>query len=210
MERLVRGHPCNIMVTYINEPFPGGCGKPHRHLTRAEMESFFAAADQAVRLANPDRVIKAVDGDYDPPGPGLPDNHCYCGWYNGHGVEIWAGCTRASGSRSSPAGCYGCGEFGAEGLDPVERHAPPLPEATGCPPTAEEESLDARSRSSRRRPAASLHVVRHARTRSPTGCGQPGAPGLGHTAHDRSLPPRQPDALASPSISSSTRSRRAG
>ena len=45
-------------------------GKLHRQLARPELESFFVAADQAVRLANPDRVIKAVDGDYDPPRAG--------------------------------------------------------------------------------------------------------------------------------------------
>ena len=52
------------------------------------MERFFAAADIAVRLNNPDRVIKHVDGDYDPPSSTLPDNHCYPMWYNGHGIDI--------------------------------------------------------------------------------------------------------------------------
>lgn len=118
MERLVRAHPCNIMVTYINEPFPNGWGKAHRHLTRPELENFFTAADLNVRLQNPDRVIKAVDGDYDPPGPGLPDNHCYCGWYNGHGVDLGK-LNRGYWQKIKPGWMYGCGEFGAEGLDPV-------------------------------------------------------------------------------------------
>ncbi len=119
MERLVRPHPCNIAVSYINEPFPNAKGRAHRHLTRPELESFFEAASHAVRLANPDRVIKPVDGDYDPPAAGLPDNHCYCGWYNGHGVDIGrlnAGWWQAV----KPGWLYGCGEFGAEGLDPVD------------------------------------------------------------------------------------------
>ncbi len=65
MERLIRSHPCNILVSYINEPFPYAWRKnTQRHCTRAELESFFVAADQAVRLANPDRVIKPIDGDY--------------------------------------------------------------------------------------------------------------------------------------------------
>lgn len=119
MERLVRGHPCNIMVSYINEPFPNAQGRPHRHVTRAEMESFFVAADQAVRLANPDRVIKPVDGDYDPPGPGLPDNHCYTCWYNGHGIELGK-LHKGFWQKVKPGWLYGCGEFGAEGLDSVE------------------------------------------------------------------------------------------
>ncbi|MBZ0295601.1 MAG: beta galactosidase jelly roll domain-containing protein [Anaerolineae bacterium] len=119
MERLVRAHPCNIMVTYINEPFPNGHGKSHRHLTRPEMESFFTAADLNIHLQNPDRVIKAVDGDYDPPGPGLPDNHCYCGWYNGHGVDLGK-LNRGYWQKIKPGWMYGCGEFGSEGLDPVD------------------------------------------------------------------------------------------
>ena len=117
MERLVRAHPCNVMVTYINEPFPNARGKLHRHLSRPELESFFAAADDAVHLENPDRVIKAVDGDYDPPGPGLPDNHCYCGWYNGHGVDLGR-LHKGYWQRVKPGWHHGCGEFGSEGLDP--------------------------------------------------------------------------------------------
>jgi len=116
MERLVRSHPCNIMVTYINEPFAAAWGKPWRHLMRKDLESFFRACDEAVRLENPDRVIKAVDGDYDPPGPGLPDNHCYCGWYNGHGVDLGE-LNRGYWQRVKPGWMYGCGEFGTEGLD---------------------------------------------------------------------------------------------
>jgi hypothetical protein len=59
-----------------------------------------------------------VDGDYDPPGPGLPDNHCYCCWYNGHGVDIGK-LHKGYWQRVKPDWFYGCGEFGAEGLDPV-------------------------------------------------------------------------------------------
>ena len=128
MERLVRSHPCNIAVSYINEPFPAESGdKSHRHLIRGELESFFLAADQAVRLANPDRVIKPVDGDYDPPAPGLPDNHCYCGWYNGHGVDLGK-LQKGYWQAVKPGWFYGCGEFGAEGLDSIEvmrGHYPP-------------------------------------------------------------------------------------
>ncbi|MEK3884667.1 glycoside hydrolase family 2 TIM barrel-domain containing protein [Paenibacillus sp. PL2-23] len=119
MERLVRSHPCNIMVSYINEPFPYASCKPHRHAVRDEMERFFEAADVMIRLANPDRVIKAVDGDYDPPGPGLPDNHCYTLWYNGHGID--AGMLhKGYWTAVKPDWYYGCGEYGAEGLDAVE------------------------------------------------------------------------------------------
>lgn len=124
MERLVRSHPCNILVTYINEPFPDASAPfttsvdSSRHLTRPELEGFFQAASQAVLLANPDRVIKPVDGDYYPPAPGLPDNHCYCGWYNGHGVDLGK-LHKGYWQPLRPGWYYGCGEFGAEGLDPV-------------------------------------------------------------------------------------------
>ncbi len=118
MERLVRNHPCNVVDTYINEPFPNAQGRAHRHLTRPELESFFRAADEVVHLSNPNRVIKAVDGDYDPPGPGLPDNHCYTGWYNGHGVELGK-LHKGFWQPVKPGWLYGCGEFGSEGLDDV-------------------------------------------------------------------------------------------
>ncbi len=118
MERLVRAHPCNVLDSYINEPAPTFGGGGYRHLTRPELEGFFDAADRAVRLANPDRVVKPVDGDYDPPGPGLPDNHCYCGWYNGHGLDLGR-LRRGYWQRVKPGWFYGCGEFGSEGIDRV-------------------------------------------------------------------------------------------
>lgn len=127
MERLIRGHACNILVSYINEPFPNAHGQPQRHLARPELQAFFEAADRAIHVLNPDRVIKHVDGDYDPPSDTLPDNHCYCGWYNGHGLELgklhkgfWIPVKRDWQ--------YACGEFGAEGLEAAElmrRHYPP-------------------------------------------------------------------------------------
>jgi hypothetical protein len=118
MERLIRGHACNVLVSYINEPFPNAHGQPQRHLGRTDLQAFFEAADRALHVLNPDRVIKHVDGDYDPPSDTLPDNHCYCGWYNGHGLELgklhkgfWIPVKRDWQ--------YACGEFGAEGLEAV-------------------------------------------------------------------------------------------
>jgi hypothetical protein len=116
MERLLRGHPCNIMISYMNEPFPNASGKPHRHLARHDLEAFFRAADGAVKALNPDRVIKHVEGDYDPPDETLPDNHCYCGWYNGHGLELGR-LHRGFWVPVNRGWLYACGEFGAEGLD---------------------------------------------------------------------------------------------
>ncbi|MBN1553409.1 MAG: glycoside hydrolase family 2 [Phycisphaerae bacterium] len=119
MERLVRSHPCNILISYMNEPSPAAGGNGHRFLLRDEMESFFLACDQVVRMANPDRVIKAVDGDYDPPGPGLPDNHCYNTWYNGHGLQLGK-LHKGYWQKIKPGWMFGCGEFGAEALDTPE------------------------------------------------------------------------------------------
>jgi hypothetical protein len=119
MERLVRGHPSSIMITYINEPFPNASGKPHRHMTRPELQAFFEAADRVVHVLNPDRVIKHIEGDYDPPGETLPDNHCYCGWYNGHGLDLGK-LHRGYWVPVKRDWQYACGEFGAEGLDPVD------------------------------------------------------------------------------------------
>ena len=72
--------------------------------------------DMAVKLRNPERVIKHVDGDYDPPGEGLPDNHCYTMWYNGHGIEAGR-LHRGYWLPVKRGWYYGCGEYGVEGLD---------------------------------------------------------------------------------------------
>jgi hypothetical protein len=120
MERLIRRHPSAVLVSFINEPFPHAWGdKSHRHLTRSELESFFAAATAALRIENPDRQVKPIDGDYEPPGPGLPDAHCYTGWYNGHGLELGK-LHKGYWLPVKPGWNYSCGEYGAEGLDSEE------------------------------------------------------------------------------------------
>ena len=116
MEKLIRSHPCNVVVSYINEPFPNANNQPHRHMSRDELERFFDACDIAVRLHNPDRVIKHVDGDYDPPSKTMPDNHCYPMWYNGHGIDIGR-LHKGYWLDIKPDWYCGCGEYGAEGLD---------------------------------------------------------------------------------------------
>ncbi|MGN1059489.1 MAG: glycoside hydrolase family 2 TIM barrel-domain containing protein, partial [Clostridia bacterium] len=116
MERLIRSHAACVVVSYINEPFPNAKNEPHRHLERPELEQFFASCDSIVRLQNPDRVIKHVDGDYDPPTDGMPDNHCYPTWYNGHGIDIGR-LHKGYWLQVKPGWYYGCGEFGTEGLE---------------------------------------------------------------------------------------------
>jgi len=80
------------------------------------LEQFFSMCDIAIKMQNPDRVIKHVDGDYDPPTEGMPDNHCYPMWYNGHGIDIGR-LNKGYWLSVKPGWYYGCGEYGAEGLD---------------------------------------------------------------------------------------------
>lgn len=122
MERLIRSHPSSIMVTYINEPFSAlEKDKAHRDLYRNELEDFFEGATKVVRLYNPDRVIKNVEGDYDPPTRwGLSDFHCYNMWYTNHALPIGK---LHKGYLPPLKGGWksGCGEYsGGEGLDPLE------------------------------------------------------------------------------------------
>ena len=126
VERLVRSHPCNIMISYINEPLPNAGNKPHRHLTRDELSDLFKAADDIVKNLNPERVIKPCDGDYDPPAPGIQDRHCYTTWYNGQGLDIGK-LVKGFWQPTKKNWYYGCGEFGAEALeckDLMQRHYP--------------------------------------------------------------------------------------
>lgn len=116
MEKHIRSHPCCIQSTFINEPFANGNGEPHRNMSRDEMEAFFDCCRKIIWHNNPERVIKSVDGDYDPPSKDLPDNHCYNYWYNNHAVLLGK-MNRGYWLSIKPDWCYGCGEFGAEGLD---------------------------------------------------------------------------------------------
>ena len=130
MEHLIRSHPSAVMVTFINEPV---CIRPtkdpeskfskrykmkgHRHLLRDELEAFFVAARKIIYVENPDRVIKNVEGDYDPPtAEGMPDFHTYTMWYTNHPIPIGK-LARGYIPPVKPDWMIGCGEYGAEGLD---------------------------------------------------------------------------------------------
>jgi len=118
MERLVRNHPSVIIATYINEPMvPKKYGLSHRHLGRKELELFFDGCDATIHFENPDRVIKRVEGDYDPPtNKGLSDFHCYNMWYTNHAIPI--GMLYKGYLPAIKIGWKaGCGEYGTEGLD---------------------------------------------------------------------------------------------
>lgn len=133
MELLIRSHPSTVLVTFINEPVsirpnkdPNSkyskryALKGHRHLYRDELEKFFQAARNVIHVENPDRVIKNVEGDYDPPtGEGMPDFHSYTMWYSHHPIPV-ARLAKGYIPPVKPGWMVGCGEYGAEGLDFVE------------------------------------------------------------------------------------------
>lgn len=118
MERLIRNHPSVIAISYCNERFSSQeKGIAHRHMSRERFESWFRAADEVVGQCNPSRIIKRVEGDYDPPTQsGPPDFHCYNMWYTNHALplgKLYKGFfpAVAEGWRVQ------CGEYGTEGLD---------------------------------------------------------------------------------------------
>lgn len=120
MVRIVRKHPCNVVISYINEPVPGAYYKPHRHMERNELEDAFEACDRIAKLNCPEIVIKHVDGDYDPPSKNcVQDNHCYTLWYNAHGIEFGK-LQRGWWMDTDKEWYCGCGEYGAEALDTVD------------------------------------------------------------------------------------------
>jgi hypothetical protein len=64
-------------------------------------------------------MIKPIDGDYDPPGPGIADTHSYNGWYQWDRLPLGA-LNKGFWHATKPGWHYGCGEFGAEGLDSAD------------------------------------------------------------------------------------------
>ncbi len=128
MERTVRSHPSAVMISLMNEPDSGsGTGGKAFALNREQLEQLLDCARKLVRIENPDQAMKLIDGDYNPPSDGYPDNHCYSGWYGQHGVSLdrlqagyWM--------KVRKDWMYGCGEFGVEGLDSIqtmEKYYPP-------------------------------------------------------------------------------------
>ena len=124
MARIVRKHPSNIVVTYMNEPYGNATNKtrPHRHMIRSEMEDFFRACDLVVKYNYPECVIKHIDGDFEGPDHTeencMPDFHTYNLWYGGS--LPFGKMYRGYWTPTRAGWYYGCGEYGTEGLDPVD------------------------------------------------------------------------------------------
>ncbi len=112
MMRLVRGHPSNALISYLNEP---DFTKPVM-LSREQHQDLFYGFDSTAQVMNPGQVCKWVDGDYVNLSPRFSDHHDYDIWY-GNGIR-----KRYFGEwHDTRAGwMYGCGEFGAEALDAVD------------------------------------------------------------------------------------------
>jgi hypothetical protein len=120
MAKLVRSHPSNVVISYMNEPWKNAYNQPHRYMLRDEMEDLFDMFDKTVRYNHPDCVIKHIDGDFDPPTKNtMPDVHCYTLWYNG-GQQDFGLLHRGFGQQVAKDWYYSCGEYGAEGLDSLE------------------------------------------------------------------------------------------
>ncbi|MBE6301460.1 MAG: hypothetical protein E7085_06355 [Parabacteroides distasonis] len=113
IERVLRNHPSVILMSYLNESM---AEKQAHAISRYAYERLFDALDVVVHNENPERAVKYVDGDYQAPNNGYPDNHCYNIWYDKHGIAL-PDLGRGAWMKVSKGWMYGCGEFGAEGLD---------------------------------------------------------------------------------------------
>ncbi len=121
MERLVRSHPSVVVSSFINEPFPAGWlpKREHRLVDRDTLEDFFEVCMRYTRLYNPDRVVKCVDGDYDPaPRHGMLDLHAYVCMHEDHGVGVGKLHKGELFAVKKGWRC-GVGEYGAEAMEPL-------------------------------------------------------------------------------------------
>ncbi len=122
MEKHVRNHPCCVVDTFCNETLDKTAwGEEQYVLSRFEIEKFFNAGREIIRIYNPDRVIKYNEGDYAPLAEsyGVSDFHTYTFWYVSHALP--------SGKFNKgylppirKEWMTGCGEYGCDGLDRFE------------------------------------------------------------------------------------------
>lgn len=122
MEKLVRRHPAAALNSLINEPNPDKKSESYRNrvVDRATLERFFEVCLHEIHLYNPDRIVKCADGDYfPPPRHGMLDEHAYVCMHEDHGVEVGKLHKGELFDVKKGWRC-GVGEYGAEGLEPLE------------------------------------------------------------------------------------------
>lgn len=118
LHRLVRSHPSNIVMSYINEPMEKeDWAIPS--LSMKETQAVFEKCDDLVSEVNPDQVIKWVDGDYANISKGYSDHHCYNLWYWKHAVPF-SKQYKGEWVKTREGWMHGCGEYGVEGVDSPE------------------------------------------------------------------------------------------
>lgn len=124
--RLVRGHPSNALISYMNEPEPGRLLLKEPKLDGPGMVAMFKDFDTRIAAVNPDQVTKWIDGDFMNLSRATSDHHWYTLWYKGAGIRMASAYTGAW-MRTNPGWMHGCGEYGAEGLNTVafmKKHFP--------------------------------------------------------------------------------------
>ena len=128
MERHIRTHPSAACVSLINEP-EGDQTLRHddswlTSLNRDQLNLLLEQCELAMRIENPDRAVKWVEG-VNPAGyvqqgdipRGIQDVHYYNTWYGPHSGTNLVGLLAGAMYWPKAGWVMSCGEFGAEGLD---------------------------------------------------------------------------------------------
>ena len=110
--RMVRSHPCNALISYLNEP---DFNKPMM-LDRKGHEALFSGFDAVAEYLNPGQVTKWVDGDYVNLSRKFSDHHVYNTWYGNSIRNEYFG----NWPDTRAGWMHACGEYGAEGLENIE------------------------------------------------------------------------------------------
>ncbi len=124
--RLVRSHPSNALISYLNEPGPQRLLLNEPKLDGPGMVAMFKDFDKRIAAVNPDQVTKWVDGDFLNLSQASSDHHWYTLWYRGAGIRMASAYT-GGWMRTNPGWMHACGEYGAEGLNTVafmKKHFP--------------------------------------------------------------------------------------
>ncbi len=113
--KMIRKHPCNAVLSYMNEPMKGTRDPNIQRLTEDQQVALFHSCDSLSSIVNPGQVIKWIDGDYQNLSKGYSDHHCYNLWYWKHTV-VFSKMYQGQWCKTRAGWMHGCGEFGTEGL----------------------------------------------------------------------------------------------